>query len=177
MMTGEMIEEAAGFYSVIPLKKFRDTPGVIFDRFPLERLAHIDSVERVLHENNAVSPGPVDGVARPWYMHPFQDDNLIVLHGTRHVDLYETEHGKLEHFVVTPNAVYRNDELLYQGGALLVWPRGVFHRIISGEDGSASLNFAVHYPGMDKKLNFSIYDLNTTTGEYKMIREGYKDQV
>lgn len=176
-MSEEIMEENEGYYSIIPVTKFRNTPGVVFDRIPLESLAHIDSVERVLHQKNAVSPGPVEGALRPWYMHPFQDDNLIVLHGTRNVDLYEKSHCKLERFTVTPNAVYKNGELIYRGGALLGWPRGVFHRIVSGEDGSASLNFAVHYPGMDVKLNFSIYDLNTTTGAYKMIREGFKDQV
>jgi hypothetical protein len=60
---------------------------------------------------------------------------------------------------------------------MLVWPRGVFHRIRSDEkSGSASLNFAVRYEGFDIRTNFNIYDLNPADGEYWMIRAGYLDQ-
>ena len=34
----------------------------------------------------SISPGPTDNLKRPWYMHPGQDDNLLVL-GTRYVDI------------------------------------------------------------------------------------------
>ncbi len=60
--------------------------------------------------------------------------------------------------------------ILYDGAAMLVWPRGVFHRIRAGEDGSASLNFVLHYEGSDIKANFNIYDLNTARGRFKNIR-------
>ncbi|WP_199221438.1 hypothetical protein [Desulfonatronum sp. SC1] len=52
----------------------------------------------------------------------------------------------------------------------------MFHRITSGPEGSASLNFAVHYDGLDMRTNFNIYDVNTGTGEYSVIREGFRDQ-
>jgi hypothetical protein len=59
---------------------------------------------------------------------------------------------------------------------MLVWSQGVFHRIQSGEKGSASLNFAVRGKEFDIKTNFNIYDLDTNTGEYKVLREGHLDQ-
>lgn len=31
-------------------------------------------------------------------MHPHQDDNLIVLQGTRHVDIYSLEHCRMEKY-------------------------------------------------------------------------------
>lgn len=49
-------------------------------------------------------------------------------------------------------------------------------RIVSGKNGSTSVNLATHYKGFDIKTNFNIYDLNTKTGNYRLIREGYKDQ-
>ena len=53
----------------------------------------------------------------------------------------------------------------------------VFHRVISDAKlGSASLNLAVHYEGYDIRTNFSIYDLDIETGEYRVIREGHLDQ-
>lgn len=60
---------------------------------------------------------------------------------------------------------------------MLVWPRNVFHRIVSGEEGSASLNFALRYPGFDIDTNFSVYDLDAATGRHEVIREGRLDQM
>jgi hypothetical protein len=174
---GLVFQEVAGLYRVIPLRILRRTPGVSFDLVPTEVLPHIDGIDRVLHGDGAVSPGPVGDVARPWYMHPHQDDNLIVLHGTRFVDIYTRQHGRIESFVVRPNQILQGDKIVYDGPAMLVWPCGVFHRIRSDEKtGSASLNFAVRYDGFDIKTNFNVYDLDPATGEYQTIRAGHLDQ-
>lgn len=173
----KIIAEVPGFYRIIPLTPLRHTPGVSFDVIPGTLFPQIDAMDRVLHEGGAVSPGPVAGVERPWYMHPHQDDNLVVLHGTRYVDIYTREHGRIESFEVSPNLIKQDGKVIHQGGAMLVWPCFVFHRIrSSGETGSASLNFAVHYPGFDLRTNFNIYDLNVKTGEFRVIREGHLDQ-
>jgi hypothetical protein len=171
-----IIEEVQGMYKIIKLNPFRSTQGVNFDMFPLDMISHIDSIDRVIHKNNAVSPGPAAGVERPWYMHKYQDDNLLVLHGMREIDIYTKDFGKIEHFTVTPEKIYKNGKLIYEGSAVLVWSKGVFHRIESGNEGSASLNIAVHYDGFDINHNFDIYDLNTVTGDYKVIRSGFEDQ-
>jgi mannose-6-phosphate isomerase-like protein (cupin superfamily) len=109
----------------------------------------------VLHDHEAVSPGSVEGVSKPWYMHPHQDDNLLVVHGRREVDIYTKEHGIVEHFSVYPDKVYENGELVFESGAMLVWPAGVFHRIVSGENGSASINLAVYHDGYSIRSNFT----------------------
>lgn len=171
-----IIDEVEGLYRIIKLKEFRKTEGVSFDVMTRSMVPKVDAVDRVLHRGGAVSPGPVGDVDRPWYMHTSQDDNLIVLQGTRYVEVYTPAHGKIEKFVVEPNKIVHNGKVVYEGGAVLVWPVGVFHRIQSGEDGSASVNLATHYEGFDIDTNFNIYDLNTETGEYKVIREGFKDQ-
>lgn len=171
------VEEVAGLYKIIRLKALRRTPGVSFDVLPAKALPRIDACDRVIHQYGAVSPGPVGDVKRPWYMHPHQDDNLIVLHGTRYVDIYTPAHGRIESFVVTADQVQRGERVAFDGPAMLVWPRGTFHRIRSCEKvGSASLNFAVHYEGFDARTNFSVYDLNPQTGQYRVIREGHLDQ-
>lgn len=38
------------------------------------------------------------------------------------------------------------------------------------------MNFARHFDGFDISTNFNIYDLNTGTGEYSVIRLGASDQ-
>lgn len=172
-----IFDEVKDLYRIIPLRVLRRTPGVTFDLVPPEAFPRIDAFDRVIHEGGAVSPGPVGDVARPWYMHPCQDDNLVVLHGVRNVDVYTPAHGKLESFVVDPHRIFKGGELFFDGAAMLVWPRGVFHRIRSSDtQGSASLNFAVRYEGFDIKTNFNVYDLDPETGEYRVIREGRLDQ-
>ena len=172
-----VFDEIPGLYRIVPLLPLRRTERVVFDALPMDAFPRADAFDRVLHEPGAVSPGSVGEVARPWYMHPYQDDNLIVVHGAREVDVYSIAHGKVEQFVVTPHRVERNGKVVFDGPAMLVWPHHVFHRIKSSDtEGSAALNFAVHYDGFDIRTNFSIYDLNVETGEYRVIRQGHKDQ-
>jgi len=109
-------------------------------------------------------------------MHTHQADNLIVLYGQRTVELFSKSHGKIETFVVTPDKIYHDDQLIFGGGAVLGWPPLVFHRIVSGKQGSASINLAVHSEGFDIRTNFNIYDLNVATGSFKTIRKGAEDQ-
>ncbi|MEJ2587374.1 MAG: hypothetical protein P8165_07280 [Deltaproteobacteria bacterium] len=172
----DVVTKVDGLYAVIPLTNFRNTPGVMFDFVPEGLVSRISSIDRVIHANKAISPGPVGGVDRPWYMHPHQDDNLVVMHGKRHVELYTPGHGRIEAFVVTPQTIEREGAVLYQGGAMLVWPRNVFHRIQSGEEGSASMNFAVHYEGFSIRTNFNIYGLDVDTGKFEVVRYGHEDQ-
>ena len=171
-----IIDEVPGFYKVIALRPFRKTMGVSFDILPKDLIPKIDAIDRVIHKNKAVSPGPVGDVPEPWYMHPHQDDNLMVLQGARYVDIYTRAHGRIESFVITPERLEHNGTILHDGPALLVWPREVFHRIKSGDNGSASINLATHYEGIDMRINFNIYDLDTETGKFKVIREGHLDQ-
>ena len=172
-----IIAEIPGFYKIIALQPFRRTEGVTFDILPREIVPKVDAVDRVIHRSSAISPGPVGEVKEPWYMHPHQDDNLMVLQGVRYVDIYTRKQGRVESFVVTPERVEHDGKILYDGPALLVWPRAVFHRIKSGENGSASVNLATHYEGIDMRTNFNIYDLDTETGKFRVIREGHLDQL
>ena len=172
-----ILEEVKNLYKIVTLKEIRRTENVRFDALDTSIIPHIEGFDRVIHGPGALSPGSVGDVEHPWYMHPHQEDNLMVLHGTRYIDIYTPEHGKVEHFSVTADKVCRGDEVCYTGAAMLVWPRRVFHRILScPKEGSASVNFAVRYDGFDIRTNFNIYDLNTETGESKVIREGHLDQ-
>ena len=170
------MEKVDNLYEIVHLKRFRETDGVIFDVFTKELFDPVSGVDRVIHKSNAVSPGKIGNVERPWYMHTHQADNLLVLHGERHIDLYTKEHGKVEKFIVTPTEIFLNGELLCGVPGMLIWPTGVFHRVESKEGGSASINFAHRDSKFDVKDNFNIYDLNTETGEYEVIRNGFKDQ-
>lgn len=173
----EVVEEVEGLYRVVPLKVLRRTPGVFFDLVPVGAIARIDAIDRLIHEKGALSPGSVGNVKQPWYMHTHQEDNLIVVHGARFIDIYTRNHGKMEHFVVTPSVIEHGDKVVLDGPGMITWPVGVFHRIRSAEDvGSVSLNFAAHFKGFDIRTNFNIYNLNVQAGDYRLIRAGYLDQ-
>jgi hypothetical protein len=164
-------------YRIIKFNKFRKTEKVTFETIIPDDIGYISSIDKVIHGAGAFSPGSVGTVARPWYMHPAQEDNLLVLHGVREVQLYSGKHGKLETFSVYPDRIMKDGVLLYDEACIFGWPCEVFHRVISCEkEGSISLNFAVHTIGFDVNTCFNIYDLNPETGEYGVIREGYKDQ-
>ena len=171
-----IIDEVPGLFQVLSLTLLRETQGVVFDTLPMSAFGDLASFDRVIHAPGAFSPGSVGEVERPWYYHPHQADNLIVLHGVRYVELYTPEHGQVEQFVVAPGGVERNGQLVATA-AMLIWPCNVFHRVRSCEiNGSASLNLAAHFPGFDVRTNFSIYDLDTETGDSRVIREGHLDQ-
>ena len=168
-------------YRLIPLRVLRRTAGVNFNEIPKSDIPRIDGVDQVMHGPNSISPGSVEDSTppckRPWYMHPGQDDNLMVLQGTRYIDIYCPKRKERASFVVKPNKIYKNDKLYYDGPAMIVWPAGIFHRIISGEEGSISLNFSTR----DKNKfniddNFNVYNLCTNTGEYFVIKDGSEDQ-
>ena len=167
-------------YRIIPLRVLRRTAGVKFDEMVPSDIPKIHGIDRVVHGPNSISPGPVEDVGmpvkRPWYMHPAQDDNLMVLQGTRYVDIYDPKTRKDASFIITPDKVYKNDKLYYDGPAMVVWPAGIFHRIISGEEGSISVNFATRNESFDLTNNFNIYSLCKATGEHICIKDGSEDQ-
>lgn len=163
-------------YRLIPLRQLRRTAGVVFDELVPSDIPKISGIDRVIHGPNSVSPGPIENVKRPWYMHPGQDDNLLVLQGERYIDIYNPKSNDSASFIVTPNKIYKNDKLYFDGPAMIVWPAGIFHRIISGTSGSISVNFSTRNRNFDIKSNFNIYSLDKGTGEYTLLRDGSDDQ-
>jgi len=167
-------------YRIIPLRVLRRTTGVMFDEMVPSDIPKIHGIDRVIHGPNSISPGPIEDshipVKRPWYMHPGQDDNLLVLQGTRYIDIFCPNTKNKASFIVSPEKVYKNDKLYFDGPAMVVWPAGIFHRIISGEEGSISVNFSTRTHKFDIADNFNIYNLCTTTGDYQLLRDGGDDQ-
>lgn len=167
-------------YRLIPLRALRNTPRVQFHEIVPSDIPPVHGLDRVIHEPYAISPGPVDDTARPverpWYMHPAQDDNLLVLHGERFVDIFCPQRKTLASFIVTPDKIFKNEKLYHSEPAMIVWPAGIFHRIVTGSTGSISINFSTRRPGFDIDDNFNIYDLDVTTGDHVLIRDGKDDQ-
>lgn len=167
-------------YRLIPLRNLRRTKGVKFDEMVPSDIPVIHGIDRVIHGPNSISPASIEdivpAVKRPWYMHSGQDDNLLVLQGTRYIDIFDPKSLTKASFIVTPEKVYKNDKLYYDGAAMVVWPAGIFHRIVSGIEGSISVNFSSRTDKFSLIDNFDIYNLCTRSGKYEMIKEGHEDQ-
>ncbi len=163
-------------YRILPLRTLRRTAGVLFDEVSKSDIPSIHGIDRVIHKANGVSPGPVGAVKRPWYMHTGQDDNLMVLQGERFVDIYCPVRKEKASFIITPDKVYKNGKIYCEQPAMVVWPSGIFHRIISGSEGSISVNLSTRTDKFSLDDNFNIYDLDTQTGRYEVIRDGKLDQ-
>ena len=177
MSRESIIEQVEGVYTVLQLFRLRETPGVSFDVLTPEFVPRVDAIDRVIHQAGALSPGSVGEVERPWYMHPHQDDHLMVVAGKRYVDLFSPIVGRMISFEVEPDCVTREGEVLCDTACMLVWSHHVFHRIRSDKVmGSRSVNLATHHPGFDIHTNFNVHDLDVATGEYRVIRKGSKDQ-
>jgi len=172
----DVLHQIDGFFKITALRPYRKTAGVIFDAIPVKDFACVGAIDRVVHDLGALSPGTVSGVDRPWYLHDSQEDNLVVLAGYRDIDLYKD--GELVHFRLTPQRLEIRGREYFDRPVMLSWTTGVFHRIqSSSEKGSASLNIPVRREGFDIRTNFNIYDLDLTTGESRIIREGHLDQT
>lgn len=161
------------------MRTLRNTPRVKFHEIVPSDIPSIHGLDRVVHEPYAISPSPVEDAQfskRPWYMHPAQDDNLLVLQGERFVDIFCPKIKKLASFIITPEKVYKNDKLYHDAPAMIVWPAGIFHRIVTGSTGSISVNFATRKPGFNIDDNFNIYNLDVTTGNHLLVKDGKDDQ-
>lgn len=174
MINEHSIIEKNNLFHIYKADILRKTPDVLFNKVPV--FEKIDAIDYVEHAANAVSPSIADKDGDFWYMHTHQEDNLLVIIGTRIVELYSKEHGKVETFEVTSSYIKHNGKLIHEGMTVFGWPKYVFHRVKSGAEGSRSLNFAIYDDNFDIKTNFNIYTLNTTNGIFEIAREGFKDQ-
>lgn len=160
---------------ILPLQKLRQTPKVEFHFVPTLIEEGIASIQRVKHEPGAMSPSLPDNVElQPWYMHPHQEDNAIILDGERVIDLYTKEHG-LKRFEASPDKLVHEGKVLIDEPYIFGWYRDVFHRPNSPK-GSTSIFITRHFDGFDFETEFNIYGLNIETGEYEVLREGRLDQ-
>ncbi|MCP4482259.1 MAG: hypothetical protein GY817_05695 [bacterium] len=171
-----IFDEVDNLYKIILLKPFRKTTGVSFDIIPIEQIPKIDGIDRICHVKGAQSPRAVDSYTHPWYKHKYQEDYLLVLQGIRYTDIYTPAHGKIESFEITPDYIKKNNKIICDASAMLVWPCNVFHRIRTDDEGSLSINLAARHERFSIQHNFDIYDLDVETGKYRVIREGYLDQ-
>ena len=169
----EIIKKKQWLFHIIPLKRLRHTNKVDFDVMSLYE--EFNWIDIVTHEPWAKSPGSASGENELWYMHEWQEDNLITLSWNRYVELYDMENNNVERFEISHEMIKHNWEIVHEWPAILWWPTNVFHRNYSPE-GSVSMNFAVRTGKFDIDTEFNIYDLDIVTWEYSIARAWKLDQ-
>ncbi len=169
----KVVKKIEGLFHIIPFEKLRKTNLVEFDAIPF--FSDYNGLDVVNHEPGAKSPGQVGGEGNHWYMHPFQEDNLITLAGNRYVELYSKQHWRVEKFEISNKCIKWNGEIVLDGPGILGWPCGVFHRNYS-PNGSTSMNLAIRNEGFDVDTEFNIYNVDIESGEYSVARIWKLDQ-
>jgi hypothetical protein len=169
----EIIKSEPWIWYIIPIQKLRETNNVEFDAFPL--FPEINGIDIVTHEKWAYSPTLPSWDNDVWYMHPWQEDNLITLCWNRVVELYNKNTKKIETFELSHKKIKLNWNILYEGPAILWWNIWIFHRNHSPK-GSVSQNFAVRNKKFNLDTEFNIYKLDVKTWEYEVARIWKKDQ-
>jgi hypothetical protein len=131
-------------YELISYEKFRDTTGVkFFDiTIPTSNVRDL-----VIHTGPAISPPDTASGDWQFYLHPHQEDNLLVVSGSRTFYLvnFDWEY---------PFQIVNLDT---ERGILQI-PRGTFHRSVSSPQGSIVVNQAVRDPQGTVKSEFVVYD-------------------
>ena len=142
----------AKMFELIRYEKFRDTKDVRFFDISINKSNFRDLV---IHKGPAVSP-PDDDKEGTWqfYIHHYQEDNLLAISGGRTFYLVNFDWDYPFHKV-----------RLESCGLILRIPRGTYHRSISDKNGSIVLNQAIR----DKK--------GTVESEFKVINSKNNKQL
>ncbi len=168
-----IIKEIKWLFYIIPLNNMRHTEKVDFKTIPL--FEDFNWIDLVKHDSGAVSPWKVNWKWNHWYMHKYQEDNLLTISGNRFVELYTKKHWKIEIFEISNDKIKWNNEVIFEWQWILWWPENVFHRNYS-PNWSISINFAYRKSGFDIDTEFNIYNLDTETWNYSIARIWKLDQ-
>ena len=142
---------------------FRRTPAVRFFDVSVPRS---NATDYVVHTGAAVSPPNDEDDNWQWYLHRYQDDNLLVVSGGRTFWLLNLAWDQPLHRL-----------RLVREGTVLRIPRNTFHRSISDPDGSVVVNQAVRDPGFSFKQEFRIYNTRTIPRLRRLIATADKSTL
>tara|TARA_Y100000389_G_scaffold194699_1_gene225065 strand:- start:2827 stop:3345 length:519 start_codon:yes stop_codon:yes gene_type:complete len=118
-------------------------------------IAKITGIYRETHGSNVMSPIGTEYVfkefhmnctdndegSKCWYANDFERNNLMVLSGSRTIELYCYVRKTREILTINEDNIYRNGKLYYGSPAMISWDGSIYHRTISGFKGCVSINF------------------------------------
>lgn len=139
-------------FTLIPLKNIKRCSSFKIDNLVVENGSNITGIFREIHGPKTKSSiGSENKIKKMfkikyncqeeiWYQNRFEKNNLMVLNGSRYLDLYCQRTYKKENLIIHEDNIYRNGKLYYGSPAIISWSGDLFHKTESGENGSFSLN-------------------------------------
>lgn len=135
-------------FKLIPLGQLFRNSSHRVDNVMIHDALKISGIYREIHGANSVSPigtehhfKILNSPAASWYANIYEKNNLLVLNGSRDLDLWCMKKDKMINFKLTEDKIYRNGKLYYGSPALISWGGDIFHKTKSGSEGSISINF------------------------------------
>lgn len=95
------------------------------------------------YTSNSIIPGSVNHIMRPWYTHTMYSLCTRVTFGKKFVDTYDVSTKDFNRFIMTPDKVYKNDELIAEEPSVLIISPGLLHRFVIGNKGVSTMNVHV----------------------------------
>lgn len=139
-------------FTLIPLKNVQRAPSFRIDNLIVQNGMNITGIFREIHGPQSKSSIGSENITKKmfktlynkneevWYQNRFEKNNLMVLNGSRNVDLYCPRSYKKENLIINEDNIYRNGKLYYGSPAIISWSGDLFHKTESSENGSFSLN-------------------------------------
>lgn len=147
-------------FELISFQRFRDTPSVQFFDITVK-----DSNARdlVFHDGPATSPNNSAEGAWRFYLHPNQEDNLLVVSGGR------------TFYLVNFAWEYPFHEVRLDANRhILRLPPGTFHRSVSDPNGSLVINQAVRAQQATVESEFRVYNSADIPRLHRLLTSGLR---
>jgi len=124
-------------YKLIPFNNISKSINYAFKSINIDSKSMLQIIRQEAH---VVTPPSKTYNTRPWSMHTNQIDKLIILHGSREVELYCRKSKLKEKLTLTTFGVFKNGYMEKENPCMLIIPNGTYHRFINGPYGSTVIN-------------------------------------
>jgi hypothetical protein len=139
-------------FTLIPLKNVQRASSFRIDNLIVGNGKNITGIFREIHGPKAKSSVGSENITTKMFriqynkneevlfQNRFEKNNLMVLNGSRNLELYCPRTYRKENLIINEDNIYKNGKLYYGCPAIISWSGDIFHKTESGENGSFSLN-------------------------------------
>lgn len=158
-------------FRLIPLRSVTRNSNIKVDTLT-KHIPNNSGIHREILSPNTISPVGSENITKDfndtfilgksvrWYANDYEKNNLLVLSGSRELELYCDVKKKKETLVINEDNIYRNGKLYYGSPAMISWYGCIYHRTTSGKDGCLSINIT--------EESYSIQEIKVPHSQYKL---------
>lgn len=135
-------------YKIVPLRKLSDQMRKYMLNQKIENIVHSDnhntnSVKAIYsksYTSNSIVPSSVQSVMRPWNMHTMHSLYTHTTFGKKFIDTYFVSKREYNKFILTPDKIYKNGNVVCNEPSILVLYPGILFRYVIGSMGASTIN-------------------------------------